>query len=135
MESKFESKIGQVNVPAERLYAFFSNFNNLKGMIPPSDKIKKIEVTEDTINITADMVGDVLVKIIEREPNKLVKIQGENKQFPFFFWFQLVEAAPMDTRIRLTLSVELNPMIKMMVSKQIQKFLDELVDRLSGFKM
>lgn len=130
MESKFESRIGKINHSAEVIYNLLSDFRNFSGLIP-TDKIKNWQATADECHFTVDMVGDTGLKIVEKEKGKLIKITaiGENP-YNFFFWIQLKEVVPYDTRIKLTLKIDLNPMLKMMAAKPIQTFLDGLIDQL-----
>ena len=128
MESKFESKIGKINANEERVYTFLGNFNNFKQFVPV-DKVNDFESSEDHCKFSVAGVGHIGLRIIEREPNKTIKVAGEgmaNQQFNL--WIQLKQMDPSDTRIKLTLKADLNPMIKMMASKPLQNFLDKLVE-------
>ena len=130
METKIESKIGKIASSSERVYNFFSDFRNFSRLIPP-DKIKNWQADENSCKFTADTLGDIGLRIIEKEPYSQVKItSAEGSKFNFFFWVQLKEAVPYDTRIRLTIKVDLNPMMKMMAQKPLQNFVDTLVDQL-----
>lgn len=128
MESTFESKIGKVTLPSERIYSFITDFNNLKDYVP-ADKISNWEASGDTCHFTVTGMGDVTLKIIEKTPFNLVKVAGEGMgNHEFTLWIQIKEAAESDSRVKVTLKTHINPMLKMMVSKPIQKFLDMLVD-------
>ncbi len=131
METKFESKIGQIASTPERIYNFLSNFNNFKNLVPP-DKVKNWQSGEDWCRFEVDMIGQAGMRIVEKEPYKTIKIVGEEgSKFDFGFWIQLKEAAPYQTHIKLTMKVDLNPMMKIMASKPIQNMLDTLVDQVS----
>lgn len=128
MESKFESKVGKLSSNEERVYSFLGNFNNFKQFIP-ADKVNDFESSEDYCRFSVSGVGKVGLRIVEREPNKTIKVAGEgmgNQQFNL--WIQLKEMATDDTRIKLTLKADMNPMVKMMASKPLQNFLDKLVE-------
>ncbi len=128
MESKFESKIGKLGTDEERVYTFLSNFNNFRQFIP-ADKVNDFESSEDHCKFSVAGVGHIGLRIIEREPFKTIKVAGEgmaNQQFNL--WIQLKQMEPTDTRIKLTLKADLNPMVKMMASKPLQNFLDKLVE-------
>lgn len=128
METKFESKVGKLNTNEERVYSFLGNFNNFKQFIP-ADKLSDFESSEDHCKFSVAGVGQVGLRIVEREPNKTIKVAGEgmgNQQFNL--WIQLKEMAADDTRIKLTFKADMNPMIKMMASKPLQNFLDKLVE-------
>jgi carbon monoxide dehydrogenase subunit G len=130
MDTKIESKIGKIANTPERIYNFLSDFRNFSRLMPP-DKVKNWQAVEDSCRFTVDMLGDVGLRIIEKQAYSLVKITGaEESKFNFCFWIQLKEAAPYDTRIKLTIKVDLNPMMKMMAKKPLQNFVDTLVDQL-----
>jgi carbon monoxide dehydrogenase subunit G len=133
--SKYTSKTGKVNKSDEVIYSFLSNFNNLKAVIP-ADKVTDFEATEDTCKFKVQGVGQAGLKIIEKEPSKLIKITSDGKSpFSFFFWIQikLIENEEKTTAIRLTIDANLNPMMKMMVGKHLQKGIDTVVDQLVVF--
>jgi carbon monoxide dehydrogenase subunit G len=131
--TKFESKTANIQAQDERIYGFLSNFNNISQFIP-QDKIKDWVATEDSCGFSANMVGKVSIRMIEKEPFSLIKMEGEAMgKTAFNFWIQLKKTAPYETKIKLTLGADLNPMMKMMVDKQIRNFLDTLVDQLSRF--
>jgi carbon monoxide dehydrogenase subunit G len=133
--SKYTSKIGEINKSDELIYNFLTDFNNLKSVIP-SDKVKDFEATEDTCKFNIEGVGQAGLKIIEKEPHKLIKITSDGKSpFSFFFWVQLksIENSENKTAIRLTIDANLNPMMKMMVGKHLQKGVDAMVDQVVVF--
>lgn len=133
--SKYTSKIGKINKSDELIYNFLTDFNNLKSVIP-SDKVKDFESTEDTCKFNIEGVGQAGLKIIEKEPDKLIKITSDGKSpFSFFFWIQLkpIENFENTTAIKLTLDANLNPMMKMMVGKHLQKGIDAMLDQVVTF--
>ncbi len=131
--TQFESDIKVAPHNQEKIFSFISNFNNFKDLVP-QDKIKDWESTEDTCRFKVDGIGEAGLKIIEKEPFKTVKFSTDGKvPFNFFLWVQLKEVADNDTRIKLTLKADLNPMMKMMVAKPINKFLNMLGDSIAGY--
>lgn len=130
METKIESKVGKLQGSSEKIYSFLADFRNFSRLIP-ADKVKNWEAEENSCSFDVDMVGRTGLRIIEKEPFNLIKITGaEGSKFDFFFWVQLKEMDPADTRIKLTIKADLNPMVKMMASKPLQSFVDSLVDQL-----
>ena len=132
---KYTSKIGNINKSDELIYNFLTDFNNLKSVIP-SDKVKDFEATKDTCKFNIEGVGQTGLKIIQKEPNKLIEITSDVKSpFSFFFWIQLkpIENSENTTAIKLTLDANLNPMMKMMVGKHLQKGIDAMLDKVVTF--
>lgn len=131
---KLKSKIGSIPYSDEKVYNFLTNFDNFKKLIP-QDKITNWQSDADSCKFTVNPIGDTGVRIIEKEPNKLVKLKGiEESKFDFTFWMQLKSVDENDTRMKLTLEASLNPMLEMMAKKPLQEFLDKVIDQLEQFK-
>ncbi|MGD2034327.1 MAG: SRPBCC family protein [Bacteroidales bacterium] len=127
---KLESKIGKIVNTDEQVYNFLTDFNNFKNLIP-EDKISDWESDEDSCSFSVNPIGKTGIKIVEKEPFKLIKLASlEEDKYNFTFWVQLKMVEENDTRIKLTLKADLNPMIQMMAKKPLQEFLDKLVDQL-----
>ena len=127
---KIESKIGKVKSSDETAYNFLSRFDNFQKFIP-EDKIQNWEASEDSCHFTIEGIGETGMKIIEKEPFKLVKITGEDSsKMDFNFWIQLKQVSENDTRIKLTIEAHINPMFQVVVKKPLQNFLDTLVEHL-----
>ncbi len=134
METKIESRVGIIQSSDERIYTFISNFNNFKQFIP-ADKVQDFESTEDSCKFSVTGIGKLGLQIMEREPFKTIKITGDGMaNQKFSFWLQLVRKEENDTRIKLTIKADLNPMLKMMAQKPLQNFLDKLVDALEKMR-
>ncbi|MDP4210413.1 MAG: SRPBCC family protein [Bacteroidota bacterium] len=134
METKIESRIGQLNCNDESIYTFISNFNNFKQFVP-ADKIRDFESTEDSCRFGVPNIGKVGLRIIERDPFKTIKVTGDgmaNQQF--VLWIQLKQVADLDTRVKVTIKADLNPMLKMMAQKPLQNFVDKLVEAMEKIK-
>jgi carbon monoxide dehydrogenase subunit G len=130
---KIESKIGKINQSDEHIYNFLTDFNHFSSMIP-KDRVQNWEATSDSCRFKLDGLGHIGMKIIEREPYKLIKVAGdENSQFEFLFWIQLKRMAEKDTRIKLTIHADINPMLQLMAKKPLQKFIDLTVDQLEKY--
>ena len=133
--SKYTSKTGKINISDEKVYLFLSDFNNLKNVIP-TDKVSDFTSTADSCRFSVSGIGQAGLKIVEKEPNSLIKISSDGKSpFGFFFWIQL---KPIDedktlTAIRLTIEADINPMMKMMIGSHMQKGIDGLLDYIVQF--
>ena len=131
--STFESEIKDIQANDTDIFAVLSDLRNaekLKERIP-QDKVKNIELTEDSISFDVMPIGAVSLKIIEREPNKTIKFSADRAPIDFFVWLQLKQVAEDDTKLKVTLKADLNPMIKMMASKPLEQFVNMLADALT----
>jgi len=127
------SKIGKIYRNDEEVYNYLSDFRNLNSIIP-EEKIKNWYAEENECEFTIDGFGKAGMKIIEKEPNKLIKLSSyKEKLFDLNLWIQLKQIEENDTRVRITLKANLNPLMDTMVSKHLQKGVDTVVDKLAVF--
>jgi predicted DNA-binding ribbon-helix-helix protein len=127
---RLESKIGKINNSEEEAYNFLSSFDNFQKFIP-EDKIQNWQATENSCRFKIEGIGETEMKIIEKEPFKLIKIAGEESgEIEFNFWIQLKQIAENDTRIKLTIQAHINPMFQVVVKKPLKNFLDTLVEHI-----
>ena len=131
---KLESKIGQSSASDEQIFNFLSDFEKIRSFIP-TDKVSNWESGSDWCSFEVSPVGKTGIKLIEKETFKLLKYTNiQESQYTFTFWAQLKQIAEKDTRIKLTLDVNVNPMLQMMVKKPLKEFLDKLVEQLGQLK-
>jgi len=143
---KYVSEPREINYSQELVFAKLSNLKNLeqfvsaekieelnkKGIDTKGFKIEDFAATEDRCSFKISPVGNIGIEIIEREPFKTIKIQGEKSlPFPVILWVQLANIDESSCKIRLTLHAELNPMIKMMVGGYLGKSIDKMADLLT----
>jgi hypothetical protein len=104
---------------------------NKKGVETKGFKVDDFQATEDRCSFKISPVGNVGIAIVNREPFKTIKFQGEKSvPFPATFWVQLLPTEENSCKIRLTLHADLNPMIKMMVGGYLEKGIEKLADML-----
>lgn len=140
---KYISEIKTVNYPQEVVYSRLSNLKNLekffdpeklaavKDKVPnaPDINIEEFSATEDDCSFKISPLGMIGVRVVEREPFKTIKIEG-NESVPFSvnFWIQLLPLNEESCKIRLTLHADLSPMIKMMVNKHLEEGINRIAD-------
>jgi uncharacterized membrane protein len=130
---KYESKIGQINANAANVYAVLTNLENLQKFADqiPQDKVKDIEISRDSIRFKVEGLGPkISVGIVDREENKMIKYGAENIPIPVNAWIQLKQIEENDTRIRITVKMDMPAMFRMMLDKKMQTGLDQAVDML-----
>lgn len=129
MELEITSKIGKSDCQSETIYRFLSNFDNIKKLLP-AEHSDKFESFGESCMITVNSFVKIGLEIIEKEQNKMIKIGTSEGGESIYIWFQLKEAGPYDTRIRITIRTKTNLMAKLMMKKKLQDFADNFVDGL-----
>ena len=97
-----------------------------------AEKIEDVQFSEDSCTVQVKDLGEVAVKIVEKEYPKLIKLGGDGQvPFQFNLWIQLLENGPYDTRMRLTFDGEMNLMMKMMLKGKLEKGINQLGEGLA----
>lgn len=131
--TKFESSVKVIPYSQERVYdklADLSNLESIKDRLP-QDKVKDMSFDTDTLSFNVDPVGQLTLKIIEREPCKCIKFETINSPLPFNMWIQIVSSADEECKLKITIGLDINPFMKAMVQKPLQEGLEKMVDMLA----
>ncbi len=131
--SKFESSVKQIPYSQEAVYRNISDLRNLEKVRDriPEDKVKDFSFDADTISINVPPVGELKLRIIEREEPKCVKFETAQSPVPFNVWVQMLPVDEQSSKMKVTVKAELNPFIKGMVSGPLQDGVEKIADALA----
>lgn len=129
----FESEVKVIPFSQERVYDKLSNLNNLEAIKDrlPEDKVKDISFDADTLSFSVPAIGQLTLKIIEREPSKCIKLETTSSPLPFNMWIQLVPTTAEECKLKVTIGMELNPFMKGMIQKPLNEGLAKMADMLA----
>jgi carbon monoxide dehydrogenase subunit G len=131
--TQFEGPVKAVPYDAMVVYDFLSDFSHFEHLLPP-DKVTDWESEGDSCRFKVNGVGELGLRIVDKEPGKTIKYSADGKTpFNFFLWIQLKEVSPADSRVKITIKADLNSMMKMMVSSHINKFLVILTEAIAKY--
>ncbi|MCM1311765.1 MAG: SRPBCC family protein [Bacteroides sp.] len=153
--SKFESDIKQIPYPQSNVFAKLSDMSNLSAIrekLNNTDEVTKtlkergfkeedinklseqfetMEFDRDSASINIPPVGNIALRIIEREPDKCIKFESTNSPIGFKMWIQLLPVTETSCKMRLTIDASLSMFIKPMVSKPLTEGVNKLADMLA----
>ena len=131
--NKIKSSVKVIPCSQERVYAKLSDLKNLEAVKDrlPQDKIQGLSLDSDTLSFSVSPVGSLTLQIVEREPCKCIKFATTQSPLPFNLWIQIVETAPEECKIKLTVGMEVNPFMKAMVQKPLKDGLEKMVEMLA----
>ncbi|HBJ76966.1 MAG TPA: polyketide cyclase [Porphyromonadaceae bacterium] len=129
----YESNEVSIKSSSEKVFRTLSDLNNLEKFMDkiPEDRRKDFSFDKDSICIHTDQMGDVSLHITEREHNKSIQFSSKESMIDFHFLVSLEEKDVSDTRAKVALSVDLNPIMASMVESPIRESLDKMADFLS----
>ncbi|MBP5420943.1 MAG: SRPBCC family protein [Paludibacteraceae bacterium] len=132
--STFESEVTKAACNDFEIFNVLSDMRNvehIKAKIP-QDKVSNLIYDCDSCHFSINPIGNMGVRIIDREPNKTIKFTSDQSMIGFDFWIQLKQVAENDTRIKLTIKADLNFIVKSMVEPMIQPILNKLANALAN---
>ncbi|MBQ6682196.1 MAG: SRPBCC family protein [Prevotella sp.] len=131
--AQFESSIKQIPYAQQKVYDMLSDLSNIdrvKDKIP-EDKLNDLTFDSDSISINASPVGNITMRIIEREEPKCIKFESENSPMPFNFWIQILPTSETASKMRLTIKADIPIFLKGMVTKPLQEGIEKIADALA----
>lgn len=138
MAVQFESNVKHVPYSQERVYNKLSDLNNLEGVRERLDMVKdkldgKLEdMSFDRDSITLKVQGiSLTLRIIEREPLKCIKFEGDKSPIPLNLWIQILPVTQEEAKMKVTIRAEVNMFMQAMVSKPLQEGVEKLADMLA----
>ena len=151
--AKYESSIKQIPYSQSVVYNKLADLSNLEvlkekmGNTDIPDEIKdkaseeqinkakevldKMEFTTDTISIDIAPIGQLVIEIIERQPEKLIKLTSTQSPIPITLWIQILPTSETTSKMKLTLEAELNMFMKMMAGNKLKDGIDKFADMLA----
>ena len=134
--SKFESSIKQIPYSQQAVYAMLSDLGNIEKVRDriPEDKIRDFRFDRDTIAVTAPPVGELRLRIVERDEPKCIKFATEQSPIPFDLWIQVLPVTDATSKMKLTIKAELNPFIKGMVQGPLKEGVEKIADALPAVR-
>ena len=131
--SKFESSIKIIPYPQEAVYRNISDLRNLEKVRDrvPQDKVQDFAFDEDTVSLNVAPVGELKLRICDREEPKCVKFETVQSPVPFHVWVQVLPVTETTSKMKVTVKAELNPFVKGMVSGPLQDGVEKIADALA----
>lgn len=131
--SKFESSIKQIPYAQKAVYDKISNLENLENVRDriPEDKLKDFRFDHDSVSVSVAPVGELRLRIVERDEPKCVKFGSEQSPIPFNLWIQVLPVTDTSCKMKVTVDASLNPFIRGMVSGPLQDGVEKIADALA----
>lgn len=131
--SKYESGVKQVPHPQQLVYDTLSDLNNIdriKDRIP-ADKIQDLTFDHDTVSVNVPPVGNITLRIIDREEPKCIKFETANSPVPFNLWVQLLPVTDATCKMRVTVKADIPVFLKPMIGSKLQDGVDKIAEALA----
>ncbi|MBQ8336270.1 MAG: SRPBCC family protein [Bacteroidaceae bacterium] len=131
--SQYESSVKRIPYPQERVYAKLEDLNNLEGLKDklPQDKIKELTYSRDEASVNVPPIGNVTLRIVDREAPKCIKLEAVGSPLPFNVWIQIIPDGEEAAKMRVVAKADINIMLRSMVEKPLKEGLEKIAEALS----
>ena len=131
--SKFESGIKVIPYSQQAVYNTLSDLTNVERIKDkiPQDKLEGLTFDRDSISMSMKPVGQVSMRIVNREEPKTIKFQSENSPLSFFFWIQLLPVTEGQCKMRLTIDADVPFFLKKMVQGPLAEGIEKIAEALA----
>ena len=109
------------NLPRERLDAIKAQAGG---------KVEDLSFDQDSLTLKVQGIN-LTLRIIEREPMKCIKFEGDKTPIPLNVWIQILPVSDAEAKMKVTIRAEVNAFMKAMVSKPLQEGVEKLADMLA----
>ena len=131
--SKFESSIKQIPYSQKPVYDKISNLENLEKVRDriPADKVQDFSFDKDSVSVNVSPVGEIKLRIINREEPKCVKFETAQSPLPFNLWIQVLPVTETTSKMKVTVDADIPFMLKGMVSGPLKDGIEKIPDALA----
>lgn len=156
---KYVSSVHVAAAPIDRVFAKLSDLSNLQSVqervadpnfeetlkarvpadkMPDAEKLRQIReaiqqmtFTSDSVTMPAGPLGMVTLQVVEREQERLVKLEVVGAPVPANLWIQMLPSGA-TTALKVTVGAELNFFIRKMVESKLKQAPDGIAQVLSA---
>jgi carbon monoxide dehydrogenase subunit G len=131
--SQYESSVKCIPYPQEQVYAKLEDLNNIEGIKDklPQDKVKDLTYSRDEASVNVPPIGNVTLRVIDREEPKCIKLEMAGSPIPVFIWIQIIPDGDSASKMRVVAKAEINFMLKAMIEKPLKEGLEKIAEALS----
>lgn len=132
--SNFESRSGKLSCIAEEVFGFVTDIRNFERFVPKGT-INNWQADKESCSFSVSMLGTVCLRLSEKDKfNKVVYAGDALKKNDFLLTINISENGIKPAEVKVLLSADLNPMMKMMAAKPIGQFLEMLITEMEKFR-
>lgn len=133
---QYESSVKCIPFPQERVYAKLEDLNNLEAIKDklPADKVKDFTYSRDEVSATIPPLGNITIKVVDREVPKCIKLEAVGSPIPANMWIQIIPDGDAASKLRVVMRTELNFMIRPMVEEPLKDGLEKMAQVLSSIQ-
>ena len=133
--SSFESRVGRLSCTPEVFFNFVTDIRNLEQFVP-KEKTGNWIASSDSCSFNVPPLGSANIRISAKVASSLVEYTGDiMKSTNFNLKVNISENENNLADVRILFTADLNPVLRMMASGPIEKFLEMLILEMEKFDL
>ena len=131
--SKYESSVKQIPYSQQAVYQMLSDLNNIERVRDriPEDKLQDITFDHDSVAVAVPPIGQIALRVCEREEPKCIKFEATQSPMPFNLWLQILPVGDDTSKMKVTLKADIPMMLGAMVGSRLQEGVEKMADLLA----
>ena len=131
--SQYESSVKNIPFPQARVYAKLEDLNNLETLKDklPEDKVKDLTYSRDEATVNVPPMGNVTIRVVEREEPKCIKLEAVGSPIPINMWIQIIPDGEEASKMRVVAKAEVNFILRAMIDKPLKNGVEKIAEALS----
>lgn len=131
--SKYESSVKQIPYSQQAVYQMLSDLNNIERVRDriPEDKLQDITFDHDSVAVAVPPIGQIALRVCEREEPKCIKFEATQSPMPFNLWLQILPVGDDASKMKVTLKADIPLMLGAMVGSRLQEGVEKMADLLA----
>lgn len=131
---QYESSVKNIPYAQARVFAKLENLENLEVIKDKisTDKIQDFRYSRDDVSATISPLGNVTIRVVEREEPKCIKFEVAGSPFPTNMWIQIIPDGDNASKMRIVVKTELNFMIRSMVEAPLKDGIEKIATILAS---
>ena len=126
MSTKFKSEEVTANLNYKDLFKKFTNLNNLKDYLPK--EVEEFESSIDNCSFKIEQLPKMSLQMTEKIAYSHIKFESNERKIPFDMYCYINKNDDNTTNVFLEINMEVNFMMKMLVQKPINIFLEKFTE-------
>lgn len=143
--ANFKSETVTLGSPAESVYNKLSNLGSLRELLAnmPADKVpedkrqmlENIEITDDTITIPGGPAGAITLKMAQKTPFSLIRMEGEGTPVPLSLMMHLNSMSGSACEASVEIDIKVPMLVVPMIKGPLQQIVDQFAQVLRSIPM
>jgi carbon monoxide dehydrogenase subunit G len=131
--TKYHSRTGHLTCSPPEVFEFVTDMRNFKQFIP-SKSFEDLNISKESCSFKAAPIGSININLVEKDPFSRIKYKGTLlKEQDFSLVLGIKEGSNKKAEVIMSVEARMNPFLKMMAEKYIEKFLEVIIDEMEKF--